>query len=276
MLLKRISPADVFDYLRSLDGGWVDWDRTTDRIIIGPTNVPVTGIAVGWMSYWWALRQAVDLACNLFITHEPTFFSGHDDEKAIFRFTGTRAKREWLRERGLTVLRCHDVWDQLPDIGVDDSWVHFLGLGGPTTADGFYRLTEVSGFTGRTLAEQVASRTARFGQSVVQLVGPSDTTVTRVATGTGAITYLPQLLDTFNADAAVCTDDGFTYWHAGALAIDLGIPVVVVNHAVSELYGIELLAHRLAERYPTVPVHHIEQRCMFESVTMPPELSRLE
>jgi putative NIF3 family GTP cyclohydrolase 1 type 2 len=273
---EYISPADVHAYLRSLDGGWVDWDRTTDRIVIGPNDVPVTGIAVGWMSYWWALRQAVDLCCNLFITHEPTFFSGHDDEEAIFRFAGTRAKRGWLRESGLTVLRCHDVWDQLPAIGVTDSWVRFLGLGNPATSDGFYRLTEVSGFTGRTLAEQVASRTARFGQSTVQLVGPPDTPVTRVATGTGAITSLPQLLDAFNADAAVCTDDGFTYWHAGALAIDLDIPVVVVNHAVSELYGIELLARHLAQRYPAVPVHYIEQRCMFTSVRSPEDQSSSE
>jgi putative NIF3 family GTP cyclohydrolase 1 type 2 len=273
---EEISPAEVYAYLRSLDRGWVDWEQSTDRIIIGPDDPPISGIAVGWMSYWWALRRAVDLDCNLFITHEPTFFSGHDDEEAIFRFGGARAKREWLRTSGLTVLRCHDVWDQLPELGVADSWVRFLGLGDPVAAEGFYRLTEVSGFTGRTLAQQVASRTARFGQSIVQLVGPPDTPVTRVATGTGAITSLPQLLDVFDLDAAICTDDGFTYWHAGALAIDLGIPVVVVNHAVSELHGIELLARHLADRYPSIPVRHIEQRCMFESVRAPEGLSHPE
>ncbi len=51
------------------------------------------------------------------------------------------------------------------------------------------------------------------------------------------------------------------------MAIDLGVPAIVVNHAVSEIYGMELLAKHLADALPTVPVHVIEQQCMFQTVT---------
>src|SRR5437660_1230618 len=101
------------------------------------------------MGYWSALRRALELNCNLFVTHEPTYFSAHDD---------------------------------------------------------------------------------------------------------------------YSVDLAICSDDGFTHWHAGALSIDLDIPVIVVNHAVTELPGIRLLAVTLEEQFPDVPVHHIEQACMFELV----------
>jgi putative NIF3 family GTP cyclohydrolase 1 type 2 len=221
------------------------------------------------MSYRWALERAHELGCNLFITHEPTFFSGHDDEEQIFRFPGVRAKRRWIEECGLVVLRCHDVWDQLPGIGIPDSWAELLGFRQPIAAEGYYRLFDVRGQTARAIALRVAQRTKEFGQDAVEVVGPLDTAVSRLAIGTGAITPFPHFLDAFQADAAICTDDGFTYWHAGALAIDLGIPVIVVNHAVSELHGMRLLAAHLAQRFPSVPVHHIRQRCMFELVAAP-------
>jgi putative NIF3 family GTP cyclohydrolase 1 type 2 len=261
-----VTPLQIHDHLMSLDAGWVDTSYTTDRVIAGDPHCEVTGIAVGWMSHTWALRRALDLGCNTFVTHEPTFFSGHDDEERIFRFPGVRAKRRWIQESGITVVRCHDVWDRLPEIGIADAWPRFLGLPQPIAADGFLRLFDVAGRTAGEIAALVATRTAPLGQEAVQLIGDPDARITRLATGTGAITPLPQFLDRFDADMAICTDDGFTYWHAGALAIDLGIPVVVVNHAVSELHGIELLAAHLAAAFSPVPVHHIAQRCMYALV----------
>jgi putative NIF3 family GTP cyclohydrolase 1 type 2 len=65
---------------------------------------------------------------------------------------------------------------------------------------------------------------------------------------------------------AICTDDGFTYWREGAVATELGIPVVVVNHAVSELPGVASLGRHIEEYFPGVPVHHIEQQSMFRLI----------
>jgi putative NIF3 family GTP cyclohydrolase 1 type 2 len=252
-----------------MDQGWVDWDTTTDRFVAGDPNAEVKGIAVGWMSYNWALKQALELSCNLFITHEPTYFSAHDDEERIFRLLGVRAKRKWIEESGLTILRCHDLWDQLPDIGIPDSWARNLGFENPVAGEGYYRVYDVHGRTARSIALQVARRIEDLGQQAVELIGPPDVAVSRLALGTGAITPFPRVLDTYQADMAICTDDGFTYWHAGALAIDLGVPVIVVNHAVSELPGMRHLAEDLTTQFPEIPVHLIPQRCMYELVWAP-------
>jgi putative NIF3 family GTP cyclohydrolase 1 type 2 len=265
----RMKAQAVYDHLRSLDRGWVDWATTTDRFVVGSPDTEIIGIAVGWMSFTWALQRALELSCNLFITHEPTYFSGHDDEEGIFRFAGVRAKRTWIEQSGLTILRCHDVWDQLPGIGIPDAWAQCLGFDEPIAGDGYYRVYREGGRTARSIALQVAERTKSLGQHAVELIGPADAPVFRVAIGTGAITPFPHFLDAYGADLAICTDDGFTYWHAGALAIDVGIPVIVVNHAVSELPGVRLLADHLAKTFPEVPVCHISQACMFELVPSP-------
>jgi putative NIF3 family GTP cyclohydrolase 1 type 2 len=139
-----------------MDQGWVDWDNTTDRFVAGDPDAEVEGIAVGWMSYSWALKQALELSCNLFITHEPTYFSGHDDEVQMFRFPGVRAKQNWIEESGLTILRCHDLWDQLPGIGIPDAWAECLGFDKAIAGDGYYRVYDAMGHTARSIALQVA------------------------------------------------------------------------------------------------------------------------
>ncbi len=42
---------DLQSYLQSLNGGWVDPQKTVDTFKSGDPGAEVTGIAVGWMSY---------------------------------------------------------------------------------------------------------------------------------------------------------------------------------------------------------------------------------
>ena len=71
---------DIQDYLKSLNGGWVDYAKSVDSYKAGSPETEVQGIATGWMSYLWALKEAVRMNCNVFITHEPTYY-GHLDRK---------------------------------------------------------------------------------------------------------------------------------------------------------------------------------------------------
>ena len=100
----------------------------------------------------------------------------------------------------------------------------------------------------------------------MQLVGPPDHPVTRVSIGTGAITPFLQFVTGYKVDLAICTDDGITYWRDAAYAIDMGIPLIIVNHAVTEEAGLINLARHLQSQYPAIPVHHIPQPCMYRLV----------
>ena len=256
----------IQEHLRQLNGGWLDVNNTVDTFKAGDPDTPVTGIGVGWMSYIWALQEAVRLKCNVFVTHEPTYYDHFDNCPDMLARPSVANKLRLIEEHGLLIIRCHDLWDQMPDIGIPASWGEFLGFGDPISGAGYFRVYDASGRTAEDVARAVAKRTAALGQDTVQLIGPGSRPVNRVAIGTGAITPFFSLVEDHHADLVICTDDGFTYWRDGAFAIDNDIPVIVVNHAVSEEAGIANLARHLQEAFPETPVHHISQGCMYRLV----------
>lgn len=276
---ERPSPLtanDVQSYVRSLGADWVDPQRTVDTFKAGDPDMEVKGIAVGWLSYLASLEKAVELGCNLFITHEPTYYDHRDADQSVFAFEAARKKKAFIEKSGLAVIRCHDVWDRVEEIGIGDAWAEFLGLtielpapGNPRFPRsgvycGLYELPEIE--AGR-FAREVAQKVSAFGQDAVLLIGPEDKLVRSVAIGVGAITPFRYMVHDLGADIVICTDDGFSFWRDGSLAIDMGQPVIVVNHPCSEEIGMQRLAEHLAGRFPQVPVRHVPQRCMFKVIS---------
>lgn len=266
LLWWPVKARDIADHLRSLDAGWVDWDHTTDGFLAGDPETEVTALAVVWMGTRETLAEAIRWGCNLCIVHEPLYHGGQGEEDTMLRFPGMRRKRSWIEEQGLTVYRCHDLWDRLPGPGILDSWAGLLGLRDPVAGEGFVRVFDVGGETAGTIARRVAAATRPFGQQAVELLGDPDRSVCRLALGTGAITPFTSFVERYSADMAICSDDGFTYWREGGTALDLEIPVAVVNHAVTELAGMESLARYLRGRFPEIVVRYLPQRCMYTLV----------
>ena len=259
--------SELQSYLRTLNGGWMNLERTVDTFKFGDPESEIRGLAVSWMSSTDALEKAVLLGCNVFLTHEPTFYEHREKESDQHRFPAAREKRRFLEGNGLVVLRCHDLWDQIPDIGIPDSWGKFLGLGDPVDGVGWFRVYDGGGRRAAEIARQVADRCRAFGQEAVQLIGPEERKVSRLCLGTGAITpFLTEFVGSWNADMGICSDDGFNYWRDGYYARDAGITVVIVNHAVSEEAGVMGLAEHLRGKFPNIPVHHIPQRCPYRLV----------
>lgn len=274
---REFTAGDLQAYLQTLDGGWVDRQRTVDTFKSGGPDVAVRGIAVAWMSDIEALERARALGCNVFITHEPTFYNHFDFESDIFRDfpvgwiefneafanEAVRTKRTLVDDTGITILRCHDLWDQMPAVGITDAWAAQLGFTEPVASESFYRIFDVSGRSAGDVAKQVARATKPLGQEAVQLIGNAGQPVNRVAIGTGAITPMFHMIATGDADIVICSDDGFVYWRDGPMASDMGVPIVIAHHGCTEVPGMKLLAEHLQSRYPDIPVHFIQQPCMY-------------
>lgn len=258
--------SDVQAYLQSLSGNWRYPADTVDTFKSGDPEVEVKGIAIGWMSYTWALKKALELGCNVFITHEPTYYNHYDNDADIFRFPIAQKKRDFIEKSGLTIIRCHDLWDQIPHIGIPDSWGRLLQLGQATAQTEHLRVYDGGGVTALEIAQRVARYTSQYGQPGVQLIGDEKKIVHRVSIGTGAITPYFTFIADFNVDLAICTDDGVHYWRDGGFAIDAGIPMIVVHHHVSEEIGVQSMAEHLQEALPNIPVHYIAQQCMYRLI----------
>lgn len=265
--LNAMKAFELLSYLQTLNGGWVNLNETVDTFKSGDPDAEILGIAVAWMSYTWALQRAIELGCNVFITHEPTYYDHSDKNTKIFDLPGVDGKQKFIEENKLIILRCHDLWDQMPGIGITDSWGELLGFGRAIDGEGYFRVYGVSGKTALQVAQQVVSRIKPFGQEAVELVGPPDRQVTRVSVGTGAIVSFLGCVLQYKVDLAVCTDDGITYWRDGAYATDMGIPFIVVNHAVSEEVGVMNLAKYLHTSFPDIPLYHIPQKCMYRLIS---------
>ena len=257
---------ELFEYLQTLAGDWKYPPNTVDTFKSGQPDWEVSGIAVAWMSYRWALQRALELGCNTFITHEPTYYDHFDNNPAMLDIPQVRAKRDWIEQNKLIIIRCHDLWDQMPKTGITDAWGEFLGLTKVVSGDAFVRVYEIRPRPARLLAAQVASKTGKVGQPFVQLIGSGETLVERICIGTGAITPFLNAVEQYRVDLAICTDDGIDYWRDGAFAIDMNIPIIVINHPVSEEAGVIRLAAHIQAKYPHIPVHHIPQGCMYQLI----------
>ena len=272
---NAVTAGDVHEYLRSLGGEWVNPNRTVDTFKAGGPEIVVKSVAVGWLSYFDSLRKARELGCNLFITHEPTYYDHRDRDQSVFVFESARKKKEFIENSGIAVIRCHDVWDRVPEIGIRDAWARFLGLEKEIEARiaadrskgrPFCGVYEIAPIRAGELAQKVADKLAAFGQNAVLFIGPEGKLVRSVAIGTGAITPFRPMVHDLKADIVICTDDGFTFWRDGSLAIDMQYPVIVVNHPCSEEIGMQKLTEHLSIEFPQIPVHHIAQTCMFKAV----------
>jgi hypothetical protein len=109
------------------------------------------------------------------------------------------------------------------------------------------------------LAALVLERLRPLGQDWVQVLGGGEARVRRLAIGTGAITNLAAM-QALAPDAILATDDGVNYWTGGLWALDTGVPILLVNHATSELPGIMRLAEYLRAQFPGVPVEYLDVR----------------
>ena len=234
---------------------WVDWDRTVDQFMHGGPDVDVKGIAVTWLATDAVLRKAAQLGRNFVVAHEGMFyptFAGFESEERHHDH-----KRRLIDDLGITVMRCHDTWDRMPEFGIPDVWADFLGFSSePRAVDSFYKICLVDGMTVQDVAEAVLAKVKPLAQMVVNVMGNLEKRVSRLAVGTGAITRLPAMHE-LGADVILATDDGTHTTNSGLWSLDLDIPVLIVSHATAELPGMMALADYIRGRFPGIPVDYL-------------------
>ena len=249
---------DIREYLLAR-APWVDPARTVDTVKAGDPEREVHTVGVGWISSIENLRRAHELGCDLFITHEPTFWEHRAAEQRLRGVEPGLTKQRFLDETGLVVLRVHDIWDNWPQIGIRDSWAAGLGLTAFLAEDetrwhAVYAIQETSL---REFARYVAGCIKVLGEDSVQVIGDPEKRVSRPALGVGCggpDTDMVQL----GADVLIVCYDGASYWQTRQRFAELGVGVITVEHGTSELWGLENLARYLGETFPELTVHYLD------------------
>jgi len=247
---------------------WVDPEKTVDRVIIGDPDKEVRRVLVTWIASFEAVRVAVGRSSDMLMTHEPTFWVHANELANIEDSDIARDKRGFIEQNGLVILRNHDVWDRMPQVGIPWAWARFLGLGDEPVAQGaagYQHRYDIEPTTLDELAAHVAERTATLGEPAVQVVGDGDRPVVKVGIGTGCCARIPEF-QAMGCDVAVVCDDGSCYWRDIQRAADQGFPVIRVNHGTSEEPGMATLTAYVNEHLPGVEAEHLPHGSCFRLV----------
>ena len=248
---------DIREYLLAR-APWVDPARTVDTVKAGDPEREVRTVGVGWISSIENLRRAHALGCELFITHEPTFWEHAPPEMRRRTVEPGLSKQRFLDETRTVVLRVHDIWDNWPEIGIRDSWADGLGLTDFVAEDEtrWHAVYAIEETTLRDFARYVAQKVRVLGQDSVQVIGDPEMRVSRPALGVGCGGPDTDMIE-MGADVLIVCFDGASYWRSRQRFAELGVGVITVEHGTSEMWGLENLAKYLRETFPALAVHYV-------------------
>jgi len=253
-----LNTNDIREHLLSR-APWVNRATTVDTVKTGDPMREVQTVAVGWVACVENLRHAHELGCDLFVTHEPTFWEHSAPELRYRNVEPGLTKQRFLDRTEMVVLRVHDIWDNWPGIGIRDSWARGLGLTHFLAEDEtrWHAVYAIEEMTLCEFARQVAARVQVLGQDSVQVIGDPEMIVSRPALGVGCGGPDTDMV-ALGADVLLVCFDGASYWQARQRFAELGVGVIAVEHGTSEMWGIENLAVYLRATFPSISVHYMD------------------
>lgn len=254
---------------------WVDKIRTVDKIIIGDADADIKSILVTWMCDLYAVEYAVKNNYDMIMTHEPTFWIHENELQMLSALENTSArkqtaicKKQLIEDNGLVVMRNHDVWDLMPDIGIPWSWAKFLCFTGKPSkihSSGYLHKYVIPPITVDRFANSIIEKTSHIGGTYIQIIGDSSKEISSVGLGTGAICNIVFLKE-MGCDIAIATDDGCNYWRDICWAYEAGFPVIRVNHSTAEEPGMVTLADYINRTFAGVKAYHFPYNCRLRIV----------
>src|SRR5258705_4647472 len=235
----------------------VPWtEPTVDTFKDGDPATPVTGIAVTMMATFDVLQRAAARGANLVITHEPTFYD-HFDKLDVLESehdSVTAAKRAFIREHRMVIVRMHDHWHRRRPEPMATDLARVLGWDRyRADSEWLYRVPET------TLAQLARTIRRRLPAPTLRVVGDSALRVSKIGLSPGAAGFARhrQLLQQDNVEVLVIVEA--REWEtveyvADAVTAGRKKALIILGHVPSEQDGMEEFARWLGTFVKEVPV----------------------
>ena len=232
--------------------------QTVDTIKAGSPDTVVAGIATTMVATLDLLKRAAAAQRNFIVVHEPTFYSGAEDEFHARNNPDdplVQQKRKFIEDNRLVVWRFHDHWHaQKPD-GIIRGMGIALGWEKYQVPDNvrLYKLPET------TLRELARSIQDRLKIRAIRVIGDPQTRVSSVAFNPGStnVTLVQRLMSGTEVDVLVAGEPG--EWDSGEYVRDTVASgkkkgMIVMGHDMSEEGGMAECARWLKTFITEVPV----------------------
>jgi len=252
---QPLTARDVVERIKQRIG--VPWtEPTVDTFKDGDPATPVTGVAVTMMATFDVLQRAAAHGANLVITHEPTFYDHFDklDVLEAEHDSVTAAKRAFIREHRMVVVRMHDHWHRRKPEPMATDLARTLGWDRYRSAENefVYRLPET------TLAELASIIRRRLPAPTLRVVGDPSLRVSKIVLVPGAAGF-DRHRQALRQDVQVLVIGEAREWEtveyvADAVTAGQKKALIILGHIPSEQDGMEEFAHWLATFVKEVPV----------------------
>lgn len=242
-----------------------DWsDQTVDTFKEGDTSNVITGIAVAFMATHEVLKKAIEMNCNLIITHEPTYYNHLDNKNEYGNDEIVNMKRQFINDNHLIIWRFHDHWHRTkPDgiyVGVTNKldWEQNLVAG----------TNNVFEFKPQTLMEFTNTIQNTFNEANIRVVGDPNMKFTKAALILGAPGSNSQISLLQEKEIEVIVAGETREWETveyvrDAVSMGKKKAVILAGHLISEEAGMEYCAEWLSTFIKDVPIHFIPAKDPF-------------
>ena len=259
-------------------GVQLDPAQTCDQVVWGDTDQEVRKVATTFMATVDVIREAIRIGANLIITHEPTWYTGHDTVDWLENDEVYAAKKKLLENSDLVIWRFHDHMHMAAEDGIYRGFDKKMGWGpyrlphrgAGAEFDGCYELPAT---TLRGVADRFHEK---LGMDVLQIVGDPEMPVSRVGVYVGGgslglgVEERPMQHMRENAlDLIVCGD--ITGWTTVPYILDaqaLGISraMLILGHERSEEMGMEFLGEWLRDIAEGIEIVFIDAKEPFRYI----------
>ncbi|ANS75733.1 transcriptional regulator [Paenibacillus yonginensis] len=243
-------------------------EQTVDGLKAGDESAVVNGIATAFMATHSVIAQTAPLGVNLLITHEGLYYSHHDPPDMDARDSVYREKRKLIESSGLAVFRLHDYIHRYEPDCITEGLIQELGWE-PYIVDR-QPVAAIAEIPPMRLEEVASAVKERLGIPLVRAVGDLAMPCRRVGLLVGYRGGGGQAIPLFEQERLdlIIAGEG-PEWETPEYVRDAcsqGWPkgLLLLGHAPSEEPGMKLLAKRLKERFPDVPVHCIPGEPLFK------------
>jgi putative NIF3 family GTP cyclohydrolase 1 type 2 len=230
---------------------------TCDFFHAGDPDAKATGVVVTFLATRPVLARAVELGCNLIITHEPTFYQ----DGSLDNLRGdviVESKRQFITDHSLAIWRCHDYLHHCRPDGILAGMARLFGWTAYQSATD----QVIFDLPATTLGEVAQHLKRVLGGPVLRVMGDPSWPVRRVALSCGANSFDNHraVLRRDGVDTLVCGEQ--REWQTCEYVRDsvaAGHPqgLIVLGHRNSEEAGMELLAESLKSRIKDLPVEYV-------------------
>ena len=232
--------------------------KTCDTVKTGDTSQTVTKIVTTFMATHAVIENAASLGANFIITHEPTFYTHHDETDWLKGDPVYEAKRKLIDDNNIVIFRVHDhIHAHVPDgiiMGELEAlgWVEYASEEHPA-------ILTLPEMTVRELCTDIKDK---LGVRNIRMIGDPEMTFTKAIFPVGAAggDLHFQFLKEHDADVIICGE--LNEWEASEYvrdANDQGLQkaILAIGHANSEEAGMQWLTNWVQKRYPELSITHI-------------------